>query len=413
VGRALLVLAVGLVVTALSVRNGWAADARSVLRVGTSGDYAPFSVRDQQGNLTGFDVAVAERFAADLGRRVVWVPFRWPELMDALRDGAFDVAMSGITVRPERAVGGRFTRPYVTTGAVALVRTTERAQPPDLRALDRPDVRVAVNAGGHLERVAREHFPHATMLTVADNRALPGLLSSRQVDAVVSDAIEAHGWPGDRPTVIGPFTHDAKAYLAALHAADVRAALDDWLVAREADGWLAAQRAHWFGRDRAMSAQKAAFEALGAAVGLRLQLMPLVATAKHASGLPTYDPAQEERVILLVRENAGRLGIHPDDAAAFFRAQMTAARAIEETAPAVHPLPATMLEDLRAGIGAVSRQILVELHRCAPWALGREARQRLHRATAQYLDATGLTLALRARILDALTKVRPAEPTTH
>ncbi len=400
-------LAVSVLAGILGARDGRALDAPPALHVGTSADYAPFSARDQQGNLRGFDVVVAERFAADLGRRLVWVPFRWPELMDGLRAGTFDVAMSGITVRPERAIHGRFTRPYVTTGAVALIRATDRAQSPDIHALDRPGRRVAVNAGGHLERVAREHFPHAAIVTVSDNSTLPGLLSARQVDAVVSDAIEARGWQGDDLTVLGPFTHDAKAYLVAPGAADVRTALDDWLAAREADGWLSAQRAQWFGRESAMSAQEAAFGALGVAIALRLQVMPLVAASKREAGLPVHDPAQEEHVIARVRDGAETAGIRPDDAAAFFRAQMAAARAVERAAPAARPVPGMTLEDLRAGIGAVSTQILVELRRCAPWALDRGNRRRLVRTIEQDLDVPGLTPGLRTRIVDTLCQVRP------
>ena len=392
----------------LGAHAGVDADAPPLLRVGTSGDYAPFSSRDEHGNLGGFDVAVAERFAADLGRTLAWVPFRWPELMNALRAGTFDVAMSGVTIRPERAVHGRFTRPYVTTGAVALIRTAERAQIADVRALDRPDRRLGVNAGGHLERVARQHFPHATIVVVPNNTELPGLLSARQVDAVVSDAIEARAWLGESLTMLGPFTHDAKGYLVASGATALGTVLDDWLAAREADGWLVAQRVKWFGHDAAMSPQDAAFAGLGAAIGLRLQLMPAVAAAKHAAGLPVHDPAQEERVLARVRDRAEAVGVRPEDAATFFRAQMAAAKAVERAAAAGDAVPDATLEDLRAAIAAVSDQILAELRRCAPWTLDRAARRRLARTTERHLDVAGLTPSLRANIVDTLCRVRPA-----
>src|SRR4051794_8647845 len=44
--------------------------ARARLRVGTSGDYAPFSVRDASGALHGFDVEIADALATDLGLEV-------------------------------------------------------------------------------------------------------------------------------------------------------------------------------------------------------------------------------------------------------------------------------------------------------------------------------------------------------
>ena len=47
------------------------------LRVGTSGDYAPFS-ETQAGKSAyrGFDIAVAEAFARDRGYAIEWVAFR-------------------------------------------------------------------------------------------------------------------------------------------------------------------------------------------------------------------------------------------------------------------------------------------------------------------------------------------------
>jgi len=74
----------------------------AALRVGTSGDYAPFSFHAPSGELTGFDVVVAQRLGHDLGRSVEFVPFQWPDLTGRLRTGAFDVAMSGVTVRADR-----------------------------------------------------------------------------------------------------------------------------------------------------------------------------------------------------------------------------------------------------------------------------------------------------------------------
>src|SRR5882724_6528427 len=76
------------------------------LRVGTSGDYAPFSVRAADGTLSGFDIEVARAYAAERGREIVFVPFRWPELGARFVAGDFDIVMSGVTVRPDRLVAG-------------------------------------------------------------------------------------------------------------------------------------------------------------------------------------------------------------------------------------------------------------------------------------------------------------------
>ena len=102
--------------------------AKPKLRVGTSGDYAPFSMAYGDrvaGSWTpqGLDIAVAQAYARDRGLEIEWVPFRWPDLRRDLAGGRFDVAMSGVTQRPERSLVGRYTIP-VTPGASASFPTS-------------------------------------------------------------------------------------------------------------------------------------------------------------------------------------------------------------------------------------------------------------------------------------------------
>jgi cyclohexadienyl dehydratase len=217
------------------------------LRVGTSGDYAPFSLRAPTGDLTGFDIVVAQRLGHDLGRSVEFVPFRWPDLTAQLRTGAFDVAMSGVTVRADRALFANFTRPYAQTGAVAVIRTADREKFRRLADLDRKNVRIAVNRGGHLEQVARERFPHAQLVPLAENAALPTTLAHGDIDAAISEEFEARTWTAVPFLTLGPFTHDLKAYAVRRDSGDLLHRIDDWLAARETDGWLNEQRRRWLG----------------------------------------------------------------------------------------------------------------------------------------------------------------------
>ena len=352
-----------LVLLAVAVACGRARDpGLPPLRVGTSADYPPFSaVAD--GDLQGLDVEIARRFAHDTGRRLEFVRLRWPDLRDDLAAGKYDVAMGGVTMRPERALAGTFTRPVAATGAVVLVRRNVRAT---LADLDRPPVRMAVNAGGHLERVARRLFPHASIVTTTDNVALPWLLESHAADALVTDDVEADVIApqvgGSRR--LGPLTHDRKAYLGADRT--LIADLDAWLRAREADGTLATLRARWLGPTRAgpRSAFASDLEALLALTDLRLAFMPTVAAAKKEAGLPIDDPRQEETILASVRAAAPERQLDPDTAVAFFRAQIAAAGAVQRTflalPPAARP-PVDRLDlvhQIRPALATLSEEIV-------------------------------------------------------
>lgn len=362
---------------------GKATAARTVLRVGTSGDYAPFSSRNK-GVLEGFDIDAAERLGQDLGRPAEFVIVAWPNLTAATQDGKFDIAMGGITMRAERALVGRYTRPYAAVGIVALVREPYVKRFGSVEALNSPGVHIAVNAGGHLEQVARALFPRARVDAVPDNRAVPQRLVGGKADAVLSDTAEARDWlrPGLR--VIGPFRFDYKAYLLPADQDALALQVDEWMVARETDGWLPAQRERWLGMPAKTNPSTATREAIAALIGLRLDLMLPMAAAKRAAGKPVADEAREESVIAGVRDRSSR----PQYAERVYRQLIELAKTVQQNAP---DAPTTVsIDDVRAAIGRVDDQLVRELDRApaAPLATWKAALSRS--VSAPGVDKEGL-----------------------
>jgi cyclohexadienyl dehydratase len=304
--------------------------AQKVLRVATSGDYAPFSFETtgDAPSLDGLDVEIANRFAKDGGYRVEIVRFRWPDLSKELAAASFDVAMSGVTVRPERSIAGRLSVPIAATQAVVL--TWKGSGTASLQDLDRPGRRIAVNAGGHLEKVAHGFFRRADVLPIADNAAVRMALLDRTVDAVVTDNFEEKVWTAAAPDALrlGTLSDDRKACLLPAARAELAAELDRWLLAREADGWLAELRRRYIrhpdgsevynGDEMLQTAEPVA--ALAAAVRERLALMPFVYEAKKVAGKPIEDKSQEAAVldsaVAAVRAEAAAVGRKaPDEGA--------------------------------------------------------------------------------------------------
>ena len=387
---------------ALIVASLRLASAEATLRVGTSGDYPPFSERTSDG-YRGFDIALAERFARETGAVVSWVPFRWPELLEAMQAGRFDLAMSGVTVRPERSVAGRFSVPVVETGAVLLVRGEvwrSRGVDPGsaLRSFDNPEWAIGVNAGGHLERVTRARFPAARIRAIPDNDAVREALVSGAVDAIVSDTLEAPGWMQGSADVrlVGPFTRDLKAYWLRAEEASLASRLDAWLMEAERDGSLAALRREWFG-DAAGLRTASPLEALLASCRERLALMVPVAETKREAGIPVVDLAREERVLAAgwkaVRVAAAGLGASPPprvDVERFYRAQIDAAVAIQRRVLAalppegrVHFDLASQLRPALLRIGERMANLLVHVAR-APGPRPADLRERVDAALAGY-----------------------------
>jgi cyclohexadienyl dehydratase len=218
--------------------------------------------------------------------------------------------------------------------------------------LDRPEVRVVVNRGGHLERVARAHLPRARIEALSPNDAVRAALLEGRADAAITDTLEAPHWRrGADLRLLGPFTRDRKAWLLPADAGVEAARLDRWLLAREADGSLSRWRERHGLEPAPASAEPLA--ALLAALDERLALMPLVAQVKRARGLPIEVPERETRVLDAAVAAVGDAAAaarkaRPDEAAvrALYRAQIEAAKAVQHATPAAPSSLAGAVHDL-------------------------------------------------------------------
>ncbi|MFP6662907.1 MAG: transporter substrate-binding domain-containing protein [Deltaproteobacteria bacterium] len=326
------------------------------LRVGMSGDYPPFTWRGAQGQLQGFDVEMAGAWAAADGRRLEVVPFAWPELSGRLAQGDFDLVMSGVTVRGDRLIQAPMTRAVAEAAALAVVRELA-----DEAKLDLQGVRVAVNRGGHLEKVARAALPHAEFVLVDDNRSLPARLASGEVDVVVTDSLELASFT-PRPHLARVLRRDRKAYWVAKDQPELADRLDEWLAGMEASGRMAALRARHF--PMAATTLSVHDARLTDLVARRLQVMPFVAEVKAARGLAIDDAPREAIIEQRARAAAGAAGLDVEQHLVFVRAQFAAAKAVQRQhlATARGSLAIVDLgEEIRPAIDRIDRALRAEL----------------------------------------------------
>lgn len=321
----------------------------ATLRVGTSGDYPPFSDL-AGGRREGFDVELAERLAADLGLAVEWMPFRWPELEARLAAGEMDLAIGGVTWRPWRAVQGWMTRAVASGGPCVAGDPT-------------PD-RVAVNRGGVLERHARRRFPDAAIVALDDNRGLAAALARGRADAVVTDSWELGvlGLPAGAPVRCEP-PADRKVLWVAPHAApELGPRLDEWIAAHEPE--LGTMRARWLGGPGPRSEVDHLLDLLAR----RLAYMPAVAAWKRARGVAVADPAREAALLDAVRAEAHAAGLEPEPAVRLFVLQIELGKRVQAAAGAAAPEgpPLDLVAEIRPELERLGARIVTAAARLAP-----------------------------------------------
>ncbi len=191
---------------------------RGTVRVGMTGDYRPFSIKDGAGTFTGLDVDMAESLAHGLGIKLEIVPTAWPTLMADLQSSKFDIGMGGITVTLDRAKTAFFSAPVMRTGKTPIALCTNQARFGTLADIDKPSTRVITNPGGTNERFAREKLGQAQLTVYPNNVTIFEQIVAGKADLMVTDASETKLQQHLHPELCAvhpeaPFDYSEKAVL--------------------------------------------------------------------------------------------------------------------------------------------------------------------------------------------------------
>ncbi|GAA4613976.1 transporter substrate-binding domain-containing protein [Saccharopolyspora hordei] len=224
---------------------------RGELRVCSTGDYRPFTYRDQAGEWSGIDVDMARDLAGRLGVEATFVPTTWKTLVDDFR-ARCDIAVGGVSVTLERAREAFFSDAYVVDGKTPITRCENAARFQTLEQIDQPGVRVVVNPGGTNEEFARSHLQRATIVDHPDNNTIFQEIVDGRADLMMTDATETRWQAKQHPELCSvhpdqPFTSSEKAYLLPQGDVVFQQYVDHWLDLAMHDGTYARISEPWIG----------------------------------------------------------------------------------------------------------------------------------------------------------------------
>jgi len=304
---------------------------RGVLRVGTTGDYAPYSIRDAQDRYRGADIALARELALGLGLRVEFVPTTWGSLQPDAQAGRFDIAIGGISITSQRQKWADFSTPYLHDAKQPVVRCGEQRRYDTRAEINAPQVRLIVNPGGTNEVFARAQFPRAQLTVFANNLGVFDEIRAGHADVMVTDGVEAalqqrRGQGLCAVKVNGMWAAAGKALMLPRDA-ELRGVIDAQLRALGGAKTYERQLQPWLD-DAAWSGQGAAKE-LATLIDERLVLVTEVARYKWNTGAAIEDPKREQVLLASLRERAAPLGVPQALVDRFFIAQIEAAKQLQ------------------------------------------------------------------------------------
>jgi polar amino acid transport system substrate-binding protein/arginine/ornithine transport system substrate-binding protein len=174
---------------ALAVAVGIApVKAGEMLRIGVEGAYPPFSWKEADGTLKGFDIEIAEALCMKMGVTCELVEQDWDGIIPALLAKKYDAIVASMSITEERKKRVDFTNKYYNTPAKFVA-------PKDTGLMDTPEglagKSVGVQRGTIHQCYMEKMFPDADLRLYATQEEVFLDLASGRLDAQISDSIQA------------------------------------------------------------------------------------------------------------------------------------------------------------------------------------------------------------------------------
>jgi len=183
--------AIALAVAAATAVSAGAAWAQDTLRIGTEGAYPPFNMVDENGNLHGFDIDIANALCAEMNRACTFVKQDWDGIIPGLLAQKYDAIIASMSITEERKQAVDFTNRYYTN-KLQFIAAEDR----DLTVT--PEGMAGLSVGAQRATVSaqwvEENMPEVDvkLYDTQENAYLD--LASGRLDAVIADVLVNFEW---------------------------------------------------------------------------------------------------------------------------------------------------------------------------------------------------------------------------
>ncbi len=222
---------------------------RGTIKIGLS-EFAPWAMRDKNGELIGFELDVGRQLAADMGVEAEFIPTAWDGIIPALIAGKFDVIISGMSITAERNLTVNFSDPYAYSGLTVMVNKTTTAGK-TLEQLNDPSVTFAARRGATPATVIAREFPNATLVQFDEDGAATQEVLNGNANATMGPSTTNTDEVAKYPDVLEQpydklFDPSGEAFAFRKGDPDAENFFNNWIGQQWRSGWLDARHDYWF-----------------------------------------------------------------------------------------------------------------------------------------------------------------------
>lgn len=138
------------------------------ITIGVFGDKNPFGYMDEKGQFKGYDIALGDRIAKELGVKVKYIPVEAASRVEYLNANKIDLLLANFTVTPERKEQVDFALPYMK---VSLGVVSPKGAITDVAQLK--DKTLIISKGTTAETYFTEKHPRSETAKITTNTPKP------------------------------------------------------------------------------------------------------------------------------------------------------------------------------------------------------------------------------------------------
>lgn len=227
------------------------------LRIGVEGAYPPFSWKEADGTLKGFDIDIAHMLCEKMNAECTLVEQDWDGIIPALLAKKYDAIVASMSITDERRKRVDFTNKYYDTPARFIAADSSGVE---ISAAGLAGKRVGVQRGTIHQCWVEKAFPDAELVLYGTQEEVFQDLAAGRIDTQLSDSLQGlegflntdagngYGFVGGDQIDVACFGEGAGIAVRKGNP-DLIAAFNNAIQAIRADGSYEALSMEYFGTD--------------------------------------------------------------------------------------------------------------------------------------------------------------------